>query len=349
MQEDEHRGGSPFSPCAVLGGRVIFVFDACFVLSLDNDQDSQVRVKLEEKMEEKSSGEDLLGKRKIGDQGSAKTPDSAMMEGMQVIARPERGGGQLSPRSEYSPREITLWVMKMLKQIGDLSIFDEEDGSAEVKKHGDTHGKFKQKSYIRANDRLVVTLPRVRCANPDSDTEIDRLENMLPGEADVIYEIKKEPNSHQGRKRHFCPALPTNNSSNNWGYRLTVLIWNDQTKEMQYLKGQPSGWGPSVFEVAMECFNYPGYRPERLVHLLDKCSARSKQQLCLAWGVGVKTAQRLFDLGVKNVKNLSEMLLEPDKMDGRVMKLLTRGVPKRIHPIRYVPYPNPDLRHQTLH
>ena len=314
------------------------------MLSLDNDQDSQVRVKLEEKMEEKSSGEELLGKRKIGDQGSAKTPDSAMMEGMQVCPPPLRGGGQLSPRSEYSPREITLWVMKMLKQIGDLSMFDEEDGSAGVK-----IGEFRKKSYIRAHDRLGLTLPRVRCANPDSDTEIHRLKNMLPGEGDVIFEIKKEINSHQGRKRYFCPALPTNNSSNNCEYKMTVRIWNDQTKEMQYLTGRPSGWGPSVFKVAMECFNNPGWRPDKLVHLLDKCSARSKQQLCLAWGVGVKTAERLFDLGVKNVGNLYEMLLKPDKMDDRVMRLLTRGVPKRINPIRYaISKPRPQAPNPTL-
>jgi len=291
------------------------------VLSLDNDQDSQVRTKLGEP--EESSSKDLLRKRKIGDRGSAKTPKSAMMEGMEVCYDPLRGGGQLSPRSEYSPRETTLWVMKMLKQIGDLSTFDEEDGGAGVKKLR-PYGEHRRKSY-------------------------SRVKNMLPGEGDVILEIKREIKSHQGRKRYFCPPLPTNNSSNNWEYSMTVGIWNDETKEMQYFKGRPSGWGPSVFNDAFECFNFPGRRPPRLKHLLDNCSARSKQQLCLAWGVGVKTAARLFDLGVKNVENLYDMLLKQDKMDDRVMRLLTRGVPKRILPIRYaISKPRPQAPNPTL-
>jgi hypothetical protein len=159
--------------------------------------------------------------------------------------------------------------------------------------------------------------------------------NMLRGDHDVILEIKKsERNKHQGRKRCFCPPLPNYKNSAR-DYDLSVRIWNDDMDQMEYWKGRPNGWGPSVFDDAMECFNNPGCLPSRLQRLLVKCSARSKQQLCLAWGVGVKTASRLFNLGVKNVDDLRDMLLDEDKMDDGVMRLLTRGVPKRIHPIRW--------------
>jgi hypothetical protein len=120
---------------------------ASLVSSLENDQEPQVRFKLDEP--EEIPSKDLLGKRKIGDPGCVQTPQSsAVMEGMTKCPPPERGGGQLSPlRSDYSPREITLWVIRMLKQIGDLSTFDEEGG------------EYKNKSYSRAHDRLDLTLP----------------------------------------------------------------------------------------------------------------------------------------------------------------------------------------------